>query len=601
MKRLLFSLAMIAGMTAMNAQTTIWSDDFEDQNISDWTLLDEDGDGFNFIPYDPSIAQNGEVNYMSSQSYDFDAGPLTPDNWAVSPAIDITGMTNLNLAYLVGAQDPLYADETYTVYVSTGNTIADFEASDVFFSENIGDDPALGEMVPRELDLSSFDGETTIYLAFRHHDSEDMFYINFDDVTVSGGEGGEPDEYCEIITLDCAIEKINGVTFAGIENLNTGCGTAETNDFTDMVANVEIGGTYDMIVDIEADPAFPDDNAFFFIDWNQNGTLDDDGEVYEVVMHTGTSGQYTVAVTVPEGAAVGETRLRVGIAYNSGTTFEPVACPGESTLLYGEYEDYTVSVAEGGTGGEDCNQEVLSNALENGSFLGGDTNQRLAVDITVAANTQMTISGIEPTIIIPEGGEATTFGFVFYADDAGIPGAEIDNAVGNIVSSTITGQNFGRDFIRYELTLDTQVVLEPGTYWMEMTSDAEGWETTTASAIGSALVFSNDSTSGAWVVDGTGAELVYEIVATCETLGVSDMDSFDFAYYPNPVKNELNISSQKSVKSVMVYNLAGQQVSTQKMNQTNGTVNTASLAPGVYIFKALLEGGQVETFKVIKK
>ena len=601
MKRLLFSLAMIAGMTAMNAQTTIWSDDFEDQNISDWTLLDEDGDGFNFIPYDPSIAQNGEVNYMSSQSYDFDAGPLTPDNWAVSPAIDITGMTNLNLAYLVGAQDPLYADETYTVYVSTGNTIADFEASDVFFSENIGDDPALGEMVPRELDLSSFDGETTIYLAFRHHDSEDMFYINFDDVTVSGGEGGEPDEYCEIITLDCAIEKINGVTFAGIENLNTGCGTAETNDFTDMVANVEIGGTYDMIVDIEADPAFPDDNAFFFIDWNQNGTLDDDGEVYEVVMHTGTSGQYTVAVTVPEGAAVGETRLRVGIAYNSGTTFEPVACPGESTLLYGEYEDYTVSVAEGGTGGEDCNQEVLSNALENGSFLGGDTNQRLAVDITVAANTQMTISGIEPTIIIPEGGEATTFNFVFYADDAGIPGAEIDNAVGNIVSSTITGQNFGRDFIRYELTLDTQVVLEPGTYWMEMTSDAEGWETTTASAIGSALVFSNDSTSGAWVVDGTGAELVYEIVATCETLGVSDMDSFDFAYYPNPVKNELNISSQKSVKSVMVYNLAGQQVSTQKMNQTNGTVNTASLAPGVYIFKALLEGGQVETFKVIKK
>ncbi len=601
MKRLLFSLAMIAGMTAMNAQTTIWSDDFEDQNISDWTLLDEDGDGFNFIPYDPSIAQNGEVNYMSSQSYDFDAGPLTPDNWAVSPAIDITGMTNLNLAYLVGAQDPLYADETYTVYVSTGNTIADFEASDVFFSENIGDDPALGEMVPRELDLSSFDGETTIYLAFRHHDSEDMFYINFDDVTVSGGEGGEPDEYCEIITLDCAIEKINGVTFAGIENLNTGCGTAETNDFTDMVANVEIGGTYDMIVDIEADPAFPDDNAFFFIDWNQNGTLDDDGEVYEVVMHTGTSGQYTVAVTVPEGAAVGETRLRVGIAYNSGTTFEPVACPGESTLLYGEYEDYTVSVAEGGTGGEDCNQEVLSNALENGSFLGGDTNQRLAVDITVAANTQMTISGIEPTIIIPEGGEATTFGFVFYADDAGIPGAEVDNAVGNIVSSTITGQNFGRDFIRYELTLDTQVVLEPGTYWMEMTSDAEGWETTTASAIGSALVFSNDSTSGAWVVDGTGAELVYEIVATCETLGVSDMDSFDFAYYPNPVKNELNISSQKSVKSVMVYNLAGQQVSTQKMNQTNGTVNTASLAPGVYIFKALLEGGQVETFKVIKK
>lgn len=188
MKKLLFSLAMVAGFATINAQTVIWSDDFEDQDISDWTLLDEDGDGFNFIPYDPSIVQNGELNYLSSQSYDFDAGPLTPDNWAVSPAIDITGMADLNLTYLVGAQDPDYADETYTVYVSTGNTIADFEASDVFYSENIGDDPALGELVLRELDLSSFDGETTIYLAFRHHDSEDMFYINFDDVTVTGNE-----------------------------------------------------------------------------------------------------------------------------------------------------------------------------------------------------------------------------------------------------------------------------------------------------------------------------------------------------------------------------------------------------------------------------
>src|SRR5690606_20588673 len=157
-------------------------------------------------------------------------------------------------------------------------------------------------------------------------------------------------EYCELITLDCAVEKIDGVTFAGIENLNTGCGTAETNDFTDMVANVEIGGTYDMILDIEADPSFPDDNVFFFIDWNQNGTLDDAGEVYEVVMHTGTSGQYTLAVTVPDDAVVGETRLRVGIAYNSGSTFEPVACPGESSLIYGEYEDYTVNVSQLGVG-----------------------------------------------------------------------------------------------------------------------------------------------------------------------------------------------------------------------------------------------------------
>jgi hypothetical protein len=188
MKKLLFSLAIFASMMTVNAQSVIWMDDFEDQDISDWTLMDEDGDGFNFIPYDPSIAQTGEKNYMSSQSYDFDFGPLTPDNWAVSPAINVTNVANLSLSYLVGAQDPDYADETYTVYVATGNTIDDFLNSEVSFSENIGDDPNLGELVERTLDLSSFDGEETIYIAFRHHDSEDMFYINFDDVTVLGDE-----------------------------------------------------------------------------------------------------------------------------------------------------------------------------------------------------------------------------------------------------------------------------------------------------------------------------------------------------------------------------------------------------------------------------
>ncbi|MDN3724348.1 choice-of-anchor J domain-containing protein [Aequorivita sp. SDUM287046] len=188
MKKITLLAALFAGF-AMNAQ--LFSDDFEDQDISDWTLLDEDGDGFNFRAYDPSIAQNGERNYMSSESWDPIVGPLTPDNYAISPAIDVAGNGTLQLDYLVGGQDPLYFDEIYTVYVSTGNTIADFENTDptvtVSFTENIGNDPAAaGELVPRNLDLSSLDGATTLYIAFRHHDVTDQFIINFDDVVLTG-------------------------------------------------------------------------------------------------------------------------------------------------------------------------------------------------------------------------------------------------------------------------------------------------------------------------------------------------------------------------------------------------------------------------------
>jgi hypothetical protein len=180
-------LAALFACFAMQAQ--LFSDDFEDQDISDWTLLDEDGDGSNFMPYDPSTAQNGEKNYMSSESW---AGvPLNPNNYAISPAIDVSNNGTLQLEYMVGGQDPLYSAENYTVYVSTGNTIADFENTDptvtVSFTENLGDDPAAaGELVPRNVDLSSLDGATTLYIAFRHHDVSDQFIINFDDVVLSG-------------------------------------------------------------------------------------------------------------------------------------------------------------------------------------------------------------------------------------------------------------------------------------------------------------------------------------------------------------------------------------------------------------------------------
>lgn len=173
----------------MSAQTNYFFDDFQDGDISDWTLLDEDGDGYFFMAFDPTVIKNGEEIYLSSQSYD--GVPLTPNNYAISPGIDVTGVSSLSLGYLAGTQDTSYYNETYTVYVSTGNTVADFMNPDptvtVSFSENIGDDPfARGAFMPRSLDVSSLSGATTLYIAFRHHDSTDQFIINFDDVSLSG-------------------------------------------------------------------------------------------------------------------------------------------------------------------------------------------------------------------------------------------------------------------------------------------------------------------------------------------------------------------------------------------------------------------------------
>jgi len=181
MKKITLLAAVLAVFT-MNAQ--IFSDDFEDADISDWNQIDEDGDTYVYFAY----TGGGTGNYMTSASWLGNGiGALTPNNYSVSPAIDITGSTDLELRYDTGGQDADYSAENYTVYVSTGNTIEDFENEEitVSFSENLGEDPdAAGAFVSRSLDLSSFNGETTLYVAFRHHDVSDQFYLNFDNVVV---------------------------------------------------------------------------------------------------------------------------------------------------------------------------------------------------------------------------------------------------------------------------------------------------------------------------------------------------------------------------------------------------------------------------------
>lgn len=238
--------------------------------------------------------------------------------------------------------------------------------------------------------------------------------------------------------------------------------------------------------------------------------------------------------------------------------------------------------------------EVLSNGLEDGYFFGGNTSQRLATDIQTL-DSGFTIYGMEPTVI----GEATSFNFTFYSDNAGVPGTELETRTGTIVDNVITGQNFGYDFIKYTIAFDSPITFDANTiYWIEVQSDAGGWEVTSAlgSTIGYNDVFANTNVGGAWTPTG-GSEYVFNLI--CEELGVSDLSSFDFAYYPNPAKDFVNITSNKNIQSASVYNLAGQKVIDTKVR--NGQINVTALIPGTYVFKVVLEGGQIETFKIIKK
>jgi M6 family metalloprotease-like protein len=180
--------------------TTLFEEDFENGIPATWGNVDQDGDGYIWeILSSPKTTPQSGNSIATSASYNNDYyKALTPDNWLVTPAITLTD--NNKLRYYVGAQDAGYPKEHYGVYISTSNTVpGTFE---LLWEETMTaspgkpvDNPAPGafrssgpQYVPgawyeRTIDLSDYNGQT-VYIAFRHFDSTDEFFLNIDNMKI---------------------------------------------------------------------------------------------------------------------------------------------------------------------------------------------------------------------------------------------------------------------------------------------------------------------------------------------------------------------------------------------------------------------------------
>ena len=83
-------------------------------------------------------------------------------------------------------------------------------------------------------------------------------------------------------------------------------------------------------------------------------------------------------------------------------------------------------------------------------------------------------------------------------------------------------------------------------------------------------------------------------------LAISDFDSSNFALYPNPVNDILNISYNKNISAIAIYNLMGQEVLSQTSTDTISKVDMSSLSNGIYMVRVTTDN-QVKTIKVIKE
>lgn len=189
-----------------------------------------------------------------------------------------------------------------------------------------------------------------------------LFIANFAFLSAQSQINQKVLNYCTP-SFDSGAEAISFVGFAGIENTSEASEylvSDEYEDFTNIEGNVKQGETYTLT--IKGNTVGDYTNHFkVYIDWNQNGSFEEEGEAYEITETlTNSDGednqQVSQEILVPTNALVGNTRMRVMKKYTD-------VYPGIPSCNYqGQAEDYTLIVSEAGALGIDA-VELSKNAF----------------------------------------------------------------------------------------------------------------------------------------------------------------------------------------------------------------------------------------------
>lgn len=157
-------------------------EDFSEGEIpSNWKNIDQDGDGNKWVT---TYSDSNPINVAMSASW-LGGNTLFPDNWLITPMI--SGVRSVK--YDVAAANLNDYAENYSILIS--DTTADISAFQEIFSETLtaedGNEDilvALENMKPRGINIP--DG--TKYIAFRHHDCSDQFWLMLDNMLFDNKE-----------------------------------------------------------------------------------------------------------------------------------------------------------------------------------------------------------------------------------------------------------------------------------------------------------------------------------------------------------------------------------------------------------------------------
>jgi len=155
-----------------------------------------------------------------------------------------------------------------------------------------------------------------------------------DESCVSCPEDCQPCAYCEACYSNQTDSWITKVSFHTLENTTGQNGSCSYGDYTALSATVSLESTYTLRVSFFSSGEWTE-HVRAWIDWDQDYVFEPQESYY---FGSGIDATLSRQVTIPAGAALGCTRMRVVDNFDVDAN---EACPN---LFYGEIEDYTVCV-----------------------------------------------------------------------------------------------------------------------------------------------------------------------------------------------------------------------------------------------------------------
>ncbi len=288
--------------------------------------------------------------------------------------------------------------------------------------------------------------------------------------------------------------------------------------------------------------------------------------------------------------------LLTNVAYNASIPL-PVTLPVPTT---------TVLTKVSGTG--DATINYTAQVSNNNSAFFQNTFNSGVINTNTGKTAMTNVTGVKmeaSTSVLSPGGDSGNGIAVFtkVQDPFTFNGTLKIQAIG----STSAGVDYDLiDITGTETTFDisTATLDLTGLYTPTAATTIDIMRTNTTEITGGAIIGAFASVIGkpnGWSVNYTGGiggkvQLVYSNLGTSD----SEFSNFKFSYYPNPTKSQLNISANKEISKVELFNLLGQKVQSSTVNATQKQLNLSNLQKGFYLMNVTIDNAK-KSFKIIKE